>query len=119
MLNRQQRRAEGRRAAKMEERCAKHPEDAAAYKAGFDSGFRRAMGFTWRMCFASVAVALHELEGYGPTRATRFLRRLDELMNTTMTCDEAIDEAIDEALEKAGVALDFDAVFTDERIMKG
>lgn len=111
-MNRQQRRAEGLRSAKFDLKRAKHPELDEAYHRGFDTGFMRASGFTWRMCFAAVAKTLHELKGYEQDDLVDFLRQLDETMTTEITSEEVIDEV----LEATGIILNFDEVFSEDRI---
>lgn len=81
---------------------------------GYKQGWKAACDYCMRVCYASSVRALHELEGYGAKRNTRFLRMMDNFVINTMTSDEAIDAA----LREAGVKIDFREPFSEDRVMQ-
>lgn len=81
---------------------------------GWKDGWSAACAFSMKVCYASAVRALHQLEGYGTKRNTRFLRLMDEIVTGSMTSDEAIEAAF----EEAGVAINFREVFPDDRVQE-
>ena len=118
MMNRQQRRAAERAQAKDEKRIAAFraasPLAEETYRAGYQDGWHAALTFAMKTCYAASVLALHDLEGYGAKRNTRFLREMDDRVTMTLTSEEIIDEA----LEKAGVKISFREAFTEDRIQE-
>ena len=118
MMTRQQRRQQER--AKqgiiraVEALRATNPLAEEAYQMGYSEGWRASLTAAMKTCYAASVLALHDLEGYGMKRNTRFLRAMDEYITTALTSEEIIDEAI----EKAGVRISFRAALTDERIQE-
>lgn len=80
---------------------------------GYKAGWKDACDFCMKVCYAASVRALHDLEGYGTKRNTRFLRQMDSHVINTMTSEEAIDAA----LEEAGVHINFREPFPEDRIM--
>lgn len=115
-MTRQQRRAEERLAQKLKQKGdafrAVSPMAEEVHRQGYEEGWKAACDFAMKACYAASVLALHELEGYGTKRNTRFLRLMDGHVTNTLTSEEIMDEA----LQKAGVAIDFREPFSDERI---
>lgn len=115
-MNRQQRRAEERAAQKLRNRVSAfrstNPMAEATYQNGYTDGVRSACDYAMKTCYAAACLALHDLEGYGRVRNTRFLRLLDDYVVNSMTSDEILDDA----LEKCGVRINFKEAFSDDRI---
>lgn len=116
-MNRQQRRAAKRLEASINRQLSPRKQPMSyqaeeAYQAGYRDGWHAALDFAMKTCYAGAVLALHDLEGYGAVRNTRFLRAMDEYITTTLTSEEIIDEA----LEKAGVKICFRGAFPEDRI---
>jgi hypothetical protein len=90
------------------------PMAEEVHRQGYEEGWKAACGFCMRVCYAASVLTLHDLEGYGQKRNTRFLRRMDNYITDTLSSDEIIDEA----LQKAGVAIKFDETFSEERVQE-
>lgn len=88
------------------------PMAEEVHRQGYADGWKAACDFCMKVCYASSVKALHDLEGYGTKRNTRFLRKMDWYVTNAMTSEEAIDEAF----EKGGVAINFKAPFEEERV---
>ena len=118
MMTRQQRRQQERAKQSITRAVdslrATNPLAEEAYKQGYAEGWRAALASAMKTCYAASILALHDLEGYGSKRNTRFLRAMDEYVTTALTSEEIIDEAI----EKAGVRISFRDTFTDERVQE-
>lgn len=117
-MNRQQRhkqeRAEKKLQIKVDAFRRSNPLAEAAYQQGYEDGWKAACDYCMRTCYAAAVLALHDLEGYGTKRNTRFLRLMDNRVTETLTSEEIMDDA----LQKAGVAINFKAPFTEERIQE-
>ena len=115
-MNRQQRRAAERALTKADQRLnafrTTNPLAEETYRRGYEAGWHAALDFAMKTCYAGAVLAMHDLEGYGSVRNTRFLRLMDEYITTTLTSEEIIDEA----LEKAGVKISFREAFPEDRI---
>lgn len=115
-MNRQQRRAQERLQQKMMGRVqafrAANPMAEETFRQGYNEGWQAALTFAMKTCYAASVLALHDLEGFGMVRNTRFLRVMDEYVTTALTSEDIIDEA----LEKAGVKISFREAFTEDRI---
>ena len=113
-MNRQQRRKEARKLVYTNEQIITHrrthPMGEVTFQKGYQEGWQAACDFCMKTCYAGAVMALHDLEGYGQKRNTRFLR------NIVNTLDK--DETIEEALQTAGVWINFRAPFEDERIQE-
>lgn len=118
MTSRQQRRAQERAEKTICDRITAfrraNPLAEKTYKQGYDQGWHDACGFAIKTCYAAAILALHELEGYGARRNTRFLQKMDSFVTNTLTSGEIIEEA----LAKAGVQLDFRETFPEDRIQE-
>lgn len=90
------------------------PMAEEVHRQGYEEGWKAACGFCMRVCYAASTMALHDLEGYGAKRNTRFLRSMDGYVTNALTSEEIIDEAF----EKAGVAINFRAPFEEERVQE-
>lgn len=90
------------------------PMAEEVHRQGYEEGWKDACNFCMRVCYAASTLALHELEGYGTKRNTRFLRIMDGYVTNTLTSDEIIDEAF----RKGGVSINFKAPFEDERVQE-
>lgn len=90
------------------------PMAEEVHRQGYEEGWKAACDFCMKVCYAASTMALHDLEGYGSKRNTRFLRRMDGYVTNALTSDEIIDEA----LQKAGVEINFRAPFEDERVQE-
>lgn len=90
------------------------PMAEEVHRQGYEEGWKAACDFCMRICYAASTLALHDLEGYGTKRNTRFLRMMDGYVTNTLTSDEIIDQA----LEKAGVSINFRAPFDEERVQE-
>ena len=90
------------------------PMAEEVHRQGYEEGWKAACDFCMRTCYAASTLALHDLEGYGTKRNTRFLRKMDEYVTNTLTSDEIIDQAF----EKAGVSINFRAPFDEERVQE-
>lgn len=108
-MNRQQRRAQQR---SQRAQPIYTPTTAAAHEQGYNEGWKAACDFCMKTCYAASTLALHDLEGYGTKRNTRFLRVMDGYVVDTLTSEEAIDKA----LENAGVMIAFREAIPEERI---
>lgn len=86
----------------------------AVHQQGYEEGWKAACDFCMKTCYAASVLALHDLEGYGTKRNTRFLRLMDSHVTNTLSSEEIMDDA----LQKAGVAINFKAPFTEERIQE-
>ena len=117
-MYRQQRRKEARRIVYTNEQIINHrrthPMGEVTFQKGYAEGWDAACNFAMRTCYAGAVLALHDLEGYGKKRNTRFLRRMDGYIVNTLDKDEVIEEA----LQKAGVWINFHAPFDDERVQE-
>ena len=115
-MNRQQRRAAERAQEKAEKRIAAFraasPLAEATYREAYCKGRSDGLYYAMRTCYAGAVLALHDLEGYGSVRNTRFLRVMDEYVTMTLSSEEIIEEA----LEKAGVRISFRETFPEDRI---
>lgn len=89
-----------------------NPMAEEVHRQGYEEGWKAACDFCMRTCYAASVLALHDLEGYGFKRNTRFLRKMDGYITNTLTSEEIIEEAFN----KAGVAINFKAPFDDERV---
>lgn len=90
------------------------PMAEEVHRQGYEEGWRDACDFCMRVCYAASTLALHDLEGYGTKRNTRFLRLMDGYVTNTLTSEEIIDDAF----RKAGVQINFKAPFDDERVQE-
>ena len=84
------------------------------YEVGLKDGRHEGVEYTIKTVYAASAIALHEVAGWGHIRCTRFLRRMDEIVTTTLTSEEVIEEA----LQKAGVDIVFKAALSEDRIVE-
>lgn len=117
-MNRQQRRKETRKLVYTNEQInahrRTHPMGEVTFQKGYQEGWQAACDFVMKTCYAGSVMALHDLEGYGQKRNTRFLRKMDSYIVNTLDKDEVIEDA----LQKAGVWINFRAPFDDERIQE-
>ena len=90
------------------------PMAEEVHRQGYEEGWKAACDFCMRICYAASTLALHDLEGYGTKRNTRFLRMMDGYVTNTLTSDEIIDQAF----EKAGVSINFRAPFDEGRVQE-
>lgn len=90
------------------------PMAEEVHRQGYEEGWKAACDFCMRVCYAASTLALHDLEGYGTKRNTRFLRKMDGYVTDTLTSEEIIDQAF----EKAGVSINFRAPFDEERVQE-
>jgi hypothetical protein len=90
------------------------PMAEEVHRQGYEEGWNAACDFCMRVCYAASTLALHDLEGYGTKRNTRFLRKMDGYVTDTLTSEEIIDQAF----EKAGVHINFRAPFDEERVQE-
>ena len=74
-----------------------------AHRDGWDEGYKAAAIPTIEACYAAVAVALHDVFGFGQERCIRALNAVDERITTMIVGDELRREALD----KAGVDIQF------------
>ena len=84
------------------------------YELGYTEGRSIGVNYTIKTAYAAACIALHELDGWGHKRCKRFLRRLDEIITTTLDSEEALDEA----LEKCGVHIVFKEALPEDRIVE-
>lgn len=117
-MNRQQRRKQEREQQallrKGEAFRKASPMAEEVHRQGYEEGWKAACNFCMRICYAASTLALHDLEGYGTKRNTRFLRKMDGYVTNTLTSDEVIEEAF----AKGGVAINFKAPFEEERVQE-
>lgn len=117
-MTRQQRRAQERAEKKLQEKAGAFrkasPMAEEVHRQGYEEGWKAACGFCMKVCYAASVLALHDLEGYGMKRNTRFLRAMDKYVTESLTTEEIIDEA----LQKAGVAINFREAFTEDRVQE-
>lgn len=90
------------------------PMAEEVHRQGYEEGWKAACDFCMKVCYAASTLALHDLEGYGTKRNTRFLRKMDSYVVNTLDKDEAIEEA----LQKAGVWINFRAAFDEDRVQE-
>ena len=90
------------------------PMAEEVHRQGYEEGWKAACDFCMRVCYAASVMALHDLEGYGTKRNTRFLRKMDGYVTNTLTSEEIIEDAFD----KAGVKINFRTPFDDERVQE-
>ena len=118
-MTRQQRRAQERVMKKLRATGdafrKTNPMAEEVHRQGYEEGWKAACDFCMRVCYAASTLALHDLEGYGTKRNTRFLRLMDGYVTNTLTSEEIIDDAFC----KDGVAINFRTPFEDERIQEG
>ncbi len=117
-MTRQQRRAQERVTQKLNEKIGAFRQSnlmaEAVYQQGYEEGWKAACDFCMKTCYSASVLALHDLEGYGTKRNTRFLRLMDSHVTNTLSSEEIMDDA----LQKAGVAINFRAPFEEERIQE-
>lgn len=117
-MNRQQRRAQERAEKAIKDKAAAFrkasPMAEEVHRQAYEEGWKAACGFCMKVCYAASTLALHDLEGYGTKRNTRFLRAMDKYVTDTLTTEEIMDEA----LQKAGVAINFREAFTEDRVQE-
>lgn len=91
------------------------PEDLQKnYEIGLSEGRSMGINYTIKAAYAASCIALHDLNGWGHKRCTRFLRRMDEIITTTLDSEEVIDEA----LQKCGVNIIFREALSEDRIVE-
>ena len=73
------------------------------YKRGFSEGYRAGGEESMKMCYAALALAAHELLGFGKKRACDLLVRMDNIVMTRLNSEDAITEAFD----AMGLHIDF------------
>ena len=116
--NRQQRRKSEREYRKIQNQLNNFDKTLdlaeAVRQHAYSEGWHAACDFCMKVCYASSVKALHDLEGYGTKRNTRFLRLMDGYVTNAMTSEEAIEEAF----TKAGVAISFREPFEEDRIQE-
>jgi hypothetical protein len=91
-----------------------NPMAEAVHYQGYEEGWKAACDFCMKVCYASSVKALHDLEGYGAKRNTRFLRKMDWYVTNAMTSEEAIEEAF----SNGGVAISFREPFEEDRVQE-
>lgn len=84
------------------------------YELGYAEGRNLAINYTIKAAYAASCIALHELNGWGHKRCTRFLRRMDEIITTALDSEEVMDEA----LAKCGVNIIFRESLSEDRIVE-
>lgn len=116
--NRQQRRKSEREFRKVKDKLNNFDKTLdlaeAVRQHAYSDGWKAACDFCMKVCYASSVKALHDLEGYGTKRNTRFLRKMDWYVTNAMTSDEAIEEAF----AKGGVAINFREPFEEDRVQE-
>ena len=117
-MTRQQRRAQERAMKKLKDKGdafrTVSPMAEEVHRQGYEEGWQAGLTFAIKTCYAASVLALHDLEGYGRKRNTRFLRAMDEYITNALTTEDIIDEA----LKKAGVQINFKESFSDERVQE-
>lgn len=117
-MNRQQRRAQERAEQKLvrmgDVLRAKNPLADDVWRQGYNAGLRAGSEFVIKDCYAAAVLALHDLEGYGTKRNTRFLQVMDGYIVNSLSTEEIIDEA----LQRAGVSINFREPFPENRIQE-
>lgn len=73
------------------------------YKRGFSEGYRAGGEESMKMCYAALALAAHELLGFGRKRACDLLVKMDNIVMTRLNSEDAITEAFD----AMGLHIDF------------
>ena len=66
------------------------------YKRGFSEGYRAGGEESMKMCYAAVALAVHELYGFGRKRALDILQKLDNIVMTELNSEEAIAKVFED-----------------------
>lgn len=116
--NRQQRRKSEREYRKIQDKLNNFDKTLdlaeAVRQHAYADGWKAACDFCMKVCYASSVKALHDLEGYGAKRNTRFLRKMDGYVTNAMTSEEAIEEAF----AKGGVAISFREPFEEDRVQE-
>lgn len=84
------------------------------WRQGYNAGLRAGSEFVIKDCYAAAVLALHDLEGYGTKRNTRFLQVMDGYIVNSLSTEEIIDEA----LQRAGVSINFREPFPENRIQE-
>lgn len=84
------------------------------YELGLAEGRSLGINYTIKTTYAASVIALHEVAGWGHKRCTRFLRRMDEIITTTLDSEEVIDEA----LKKCGINIIFREALAEDRIVE-
>ena len=77
------------------------------YKKGFDSGFAKATEPVYKTMMAAIALALHELHGFGQKRIKDVLQCVDNHVMYSLTSTELAEEV----LEKTGLEILFHETF--------
>lgn len=91
------------------------PEDLQKnYEIGLSEGRSMGINYTIKAAYAASCIALHDLNGWGHKRCTRFLRRMDEIITTALDSEEVMDEA----LAKCGVNIIFREALSEDRIVE-
>lgn len=121
-MNREQRRAQQRALPKY----AKLPADKRLellYKNGitnkdlqksYNEGYQYGAEWCMRTCYAAVCLMLRDLFGSSTDQVVPALRRMDELITTTIDCDDRIREV----QEQFGFKIDFTQALPDDRILE-
>lgn len=89
-MNRQQRRAEERRATKV---FVTQADVDRAYKKGQKEGVKAGVYMTYKMLFAAFSLSLHDLYGFGADRCLRALNLAREKATYALTTQELMEEA--------------------------
>lgn len=89
------------------------PEDLQQnYEIGLSEGRTEGIEFAIKTVYAASALALNEIAGWGHKRCARFMRRMDEIVTTTITSDDVIEDVF----EKCGLRIDFREALSEDRI---
>lgn len=62
------------------------------FRQGYDAGSKAGIEYTFKAIYAAVMLASKELYGFHTKRASRLLRRVDELVSTAITDEDMVDE---------------------------
>lgn len=73
------------------------------FRQGYEAGSHDGVAHTFKAVYAAVMLAANEVYGFGEKRASRLLRRVDELVSTAINEEEAINAV----WERFGLMLDF------------
>ena len=85
-----------------------------AEKEGFERGWKQGAEYAIHTCYAATLRTTRGLLRFGRKRNTRFMKQMDHHVVHTIDSQEAIDAAYREA----GILIDFNAVFDDERVQE-
>lgn len=83
-------------------------------KESFEAGWKQGVEYAIHTCYAATLRTTRGLLRFGRKRNTRFMKQMDYHVVHTIDSQEAIEAAYREA----GILIDFNAVFDDERVQE-